>query len=82
MALAIKVCMNMVVIGYQLAIILCFVVVRSVEVQTPCVVCTWGNIVFLRPRAFAHSLSVASRTDGGQREIYQFKRSVALNKNR
>lgn len=25
-------------------------------------------------------LSVASRTDGGQREIYQFKGSVALNK--
>ena len=85
MALAIKVCMNMVVIGYQLAIILCFVVVIhsvQVELQILWVVCTRGNIVFLHPTAFAHSLSVASRTDGGQREIYQFKRSVTLNKNR
>ena len=83
MAMVIVVSIHMVVIGCLRVIISLFAEIATVTQTEPLYMeCTQDNTFFLRLMAFVHSLSVASRTDGGQREIYQFKRSVALNKNR
>lgn len=80
MAMVIVVRSHVVVIGCQRVII--SLLAQVTQITIPLYLERKDNTFFLRLMAFVHSLSVASRTDGGQREIYQFKRSVALNKNR